>query len=86
MHEMSIALEICRIAEAQVGTEAAPEIRRIVVIVGDDSGVEASNLSFCLDALVALPPFRNAKADLVAAPGDVLRVDYLEVDDGRPSD
>jgi Zn finger protein HypA/HybF involved in hydrogenase expression len=86
MHEMSIALEICRIAEAQVGTEAAPSIRRIVVIVGDDSGIEASNLSFCLDALVTLPPFRNAKAHLVAAPGDVLRVDYLEVDDGRPGD
>jgi len=86
MHEMSIALEICRIAEAQVGTEAAPSITRIVVIVGDDSGIERSNLSFCLDALVTAPPFKNAKAELVAASGDVLRVDYLEVDDGRPSD
>jgi Zn finger protein HypA/HybF involved in hydrogenase expression len=85
MHEMSIALEICRIAEAQVGSEAAPSIKRIVVIVGDDSGIERSNLAFCLDALVTLPPFRDAKAELVAARGDVLRVDYLEVDDDRPS-
>jgi Zn finger protein HypA/HybF involved in hydrogenase expression len=86
MHEMSIAMEICRIAEAQVGSEAASGIRRIVVLVGDDSGIERDNLSFCLDALVTMPPFQNAKAEIVAARGDVLRVDYLEVDDGRPGD
>lgn len=83
MHEMSIALEVCRIAE----TQAPPEqVVRVGVEVGDDAGVEVSNLEFCLEALLNEPPFAGATPLISRVPGDVLRVSYLDVDDGRPDD
>ena len=45
-----------------------------------------ANLAFCLEALLASPPFRHARPDLVRLSGDQLRVSYLEVDDGGPTD
>ncbi len=83
MHEMSIALEIARIAEAKLGASAG-ELVTVAVEVGDRAGVEPSSLEFCLDAVFATPPFRGAKGTIVPASGDVLQVAYLEVDDGRP--
>lgn len=85
MHEMGVATEICRIAEHKVGTAMAPSLRRVAVIVGSDAGVEPSSLGFCLDALLAQPPFGAATSQISLEPGDALRVDYLEVDDGRSS-
>jgi Zn finger protein HypA/HybF involved in hydrogenase expression len=82
---MSIALEICRIAEDQVGLEVLPRVREVCVIVGDDSGVELANLQFCLDVLLDHDPFRKARATLARTAGSELRVDYLEVDDDRPT-
>jgi len=86
MHEMSIALEIGRLAETQVGLEHVGEIVTVGVEVGDDAGIEPENLEFCLEAVLATPPFRRAKPVLERLPGDVLRLSYLEVDDGRPDD
>ena len=86
MHEMSIALEVCRIAEQQVGREALGGVVAVGVEVGDDAGVEIGSLAFCLDALLAEPPFGGAKPVITRLKGDVLRVSYLEVDDGRPDD
>jgi Zn finger protein HypA/HybF involved in hydrogenase expression len=80
---MSIALEVCRIAEQQA--EAA-RVVTVAVEVGDDAGVEVSSLEFCLESLLAGPPFTGAKPVIARVPGDVLRVSYLEVDDGRPDD
>lgn len=85
MHEMSVAMEVCRIAQDQVGLEALSSVREIGVIVGRQSGVEPSSLSFCLEALLEQPPFSGARAVLEMTPGDDLRVDYLEVDDGGPT-
>lgn len=82
MHEMSIALEICRIAEQQVGLSTLPSVREVGVIVGRHSGVEPDNLVFCLEALLDQPPFQGARVELELTGGDDLRVDYLEVDDG----
>jgi Zn finger protein HypA/HybF involved in hydrogenase expression len=86
MHEMSLALEICRIAEQQAGPSGAGQVRTVGVEVGDDAGVEVSSLTFCLEALLAQPPFTQARPVIDRLPGDVLRVSYLEVDDGRPHD
>jgi Zn finger protein HypA/HybF involved in hydrogenase expression len=86
MHEMSLALEICRIAEQQAGQDGAGRVVRVGVEVGDDAGVEISSLAFCLEALLGQPPFANARPVIDRRPGDVLRVSYLEVDDGRPDD
>jgi Zn finger protein HypA/HybF involved in hydrogenase expression len=84
MHEMSLALEIGRIAELQAG----PSVRNVIAVgvdVGDEAGVEPENLAFCLEAVLATPPFR-AKPVIARCRGDVLRVSYLEVDDERSDD
>lgn len=86
MHELSVALEICRIAEERLGTEAAASLVAVGVELGDLAGVEPDNLTFCLEALLAAPPFGHARPHIVRLPGDLLRVSYLEVDDGRPDD
>lgn len=85
MHEMSLALEICRIAEDQVGIDALRRVREVGLVVGRDSGVEPDNLVFCLEALLEQPPFAGAKTAMELSPGDVLRVDYLDLEDERPS-
>lgn len=85
MHEMSIALEVCRLAGERLGA-AAPKLVAVGVTVGDDAGVEPENLAFCLEALLAEPPFRGASPQVLREPGDALHLSYLEVDDDRPDD
>jgi Zn finger protein HypA/HybF involved in hydrogenase expression len=85
MHEMSIAMEVCRIAEDQVGLDAMPRIREIGVVVGVRSGVEPESLRFCLEALLERPPFDRARPALELTAGDDLRVAYLDVDDADSS-
>ena len=88
MHEMSIALEVCRIAEGQASAAGtAPD--RVVAVgveVGDAAGVELSSLTFCLESLLAQPPFAGAKPVFTRLADDTLRVSYVEIDDGRPDD
>ncbi|MDH3495401.1 MAG: hydrogenase maturation nickel metallochaperone HypA [Gemmatimonadota bacterium] len=86
MHELSLAMEICRIAESHVEPGQARRIVEVGVEVGDDAGVEADNLAFCLEVLLGQPPFAGARARLNRQVGDVLRVSYLEVEDGRADD
>jgi Zn finger protein HypA/HybF involved in hydrogenase expression len=86
MHELSLAHEICRIAEANAGTAGPAAVREVAVEVGDEAGVEPESLTFCLEVLLTQPPFSMARPKLIRARGDVLRVSYLEVDDGRPND
>ena len=63
MHEMSIALEIARIAEEKLG-DAASELVGVAVDVGDNAGVEPSSLEFCLEAVFKTPPFAGAQPHL----------------------
>ncbi|HEU4565612.1 MAG TPA: hydrogenase/urease maturation nickel metallochaperone HypA [Gemmatimonadaceae bacterium] len=86
MHEMSIAMEVCRMAEERVGTERAGQLVSLGLDVGDQAGVEASNLEFCLETLLSIPPFTGATPVIARCAGDVLRLTYLEVDDDRPRD
>lgn len=85
MHEMSLAMEIARIAEDKLG-DTASQLVTVAVDVGDDAGVEPSSLAFCLEAVFATPPFVGATPKILRCAGDVLRVAYLEVDDGRSDD
>lgn len=85
MHELSVALEVCRMAEERLGPDAR-RLRRVGLIVGDEAGVEPANLSFCLDALLGQPPFGAANVVVNRSPGDALRVEYYEVDDDDPDD
>lgn len=85
MHEMSVALEVCRLAEARLGDEA-DSLVAIGITVGDAAGVEPQNLQFCLEALLAEPPFRGAQPRILRTAGDVLQLSYLEVLDHGSSD
>jgi len=86
VHEMSVALEICRLAEKHMGIERLPSVVAVGVAVGDDAGLEVANLEFCLDALLAEPPFTGARSCISREPGPDLRLDYLEVEDAGPDD
>jgi Zn finger protein HypA/HybF involved in hydrogenase expression len=82
MHEMSIALEVLSIAEDRLGSDALADVVRVGLQVGDDSGVEINSLEFCLGVVLSAPPFGRAIATIERVQGDVLRVAYLEVEDG----
>lgn len=86
MHELSLALEVCRLAGDVLTRERGAAVREIGVEVGDDAGVELENFRFCLDALLTEPPLTGARADLIVVPGESLRLVYVEVDDGCPDD
>ena len=86
MHELSVAIEICRIAEERLGPTEAGRLVTVGIEVGDQAGIEPDNLTFCLEALLSAPPFGGAHPEVTRLPGDTLRVSYLEVDDGRPDD
>lgn len=84
MHEMSIALEVCRLAESRLG-QAADRLVALGVTVGDEAGVEPENLAFCLEALLAEPPFQGAQPKIMREPGHALHLSYLEVIDDDSS-
>ena len=83
MHEMSVALEVCRLAEEQVGLDALPLVCGLGLEVGERSGVAVENLAFCLESLLAIPPFRGARAQIERSAGADLRLQWLEIDDER---
>ena len=72
--------------EERAGTSGAAAVRAVGLEVGDDAGVEIANLQFCLETLLAEPPFSGARPVILRRSGDVLRLAFLEVDDGRPDD
>jgi len=86
VHELSLALDVCRIAEDTVGREQLPNVTEVGLEVGDGAGIELANFEFCLEALLASPPFGRAKPVIDCLPGDDLRVSYIEVEDGSPPD
>jgi Zn finger protein HypA/HybF involved in hydrogenase expression len=86
VHELSVALEICRIAEERLGPGELARLVGLGVEMGDESGLEPENLRFCLETLLSSPPFGAARPVITRLPGDALRVTYLEIEDGRPDD
>lgn len=81
MHELSIALEVCRITEEQVGRDTLHRVTEVALDVGDQAGVEVGSLEFCLESLLDAPPFAGARVRIFPQSGDALRVRYLELDD-----
>lgn len=86
MHELSLAIEIGRLAEEKLG----PSVARCVTVgveVGTESGVEPSALEFCLEAVFSHPPWVGAKAAISRPVGDIFQVTYFEIeDDDGPND
>ncbi len=83
MHEMSVALEVCRLAEEQVGRAALPAVTAVGVEVGDRAGIVVENLEFCLEALLSRPPFSAAKPVIERTPGEALRLAWLDIEEGE---
>jgi Zn finger protein HypA/HybF involved in hydrogenase expression len=83
MHELSIALEICRVLEGQLTDEQLPQLVNVGLDVGESYELELANLQFCLDTLLAQPPFAGATVTVSRVSGGDLRVGYLEIDDER---
>jgi len=81
---MSVALEVCRMAEERLGQDAS-RLVALGVSVGDDAGVEPGNLAFCLEALLDAPPFDGAEPRILREPGDGLHLKYLEIIDDDSS-
>lgn len=86
MHEMSVALEVCRMTEEQVGRDALDRVVTVGLEVGDRAGLVVESLQFCLDALLEQPPFGGARSVVERREGDVLRLAWLEIDDGDVDD
>ena len=86
MHELSIALEVCRLTEEQVGRDRLADVREVGMDVGADAGVEVCNLEFCLEALLSEPPFGHGRPVIARRQGNILQLTYLEVDDDRAND
>ncbi len=85
MHELSLAIEIGRLAEERLG----PSVARCVTVgveVGSACGVEPSALEFCLEAVFSYPPWAGAKPAITRPDGDIFQVTYFEIedDDGPP--
>jgi Zn finger protein HypA/HybF involved in hydrogenase expression len=86
MHELSVAMEICRIAEERLQGDDPRRLVTVGLDLGDQSGLEPGNLRFCLETLLSAPPFGAARPVITRLPGDALRVTYLEIEDGGPDD
>lgn len=81
MHELSLALEVCRMAVLAVRPAPAALIREVGVQVGDRANIEVGNFAFCLEALLAEPPFHQARPAIQRAAGAEFRLDYVEIED-----
>jgi len=86
MHELSVALEVCRMAEERLRPEERPRLRRVGVVVGADAGIEPENLEFCLEALLSAPPFGRATPAITRTAGTDLALAFLQVDDDGTND
>ncbi len=81
MHELSIALDVCRIAEEHVGAGALARVTAVGLDVGARAGIEIDNLEFCLEALLGSAPFGSGKPVINRLEGAELSVTYVEVED-----
>ena len=86
MHELSLALEVCRMAEARLEGASIRRLRRVGVEVGNDANIEVANFEFCLEALLGAPPFAGASPTITRCRGADLRLAFMEVDDDGPDD
>jgi Zn finger protein HypA/HybF involved in hydrogenase expression len=85
MHELSLALEVCRLAESHVPPDRVATLRTVAIEIGEESNVEIENFRFCLETLLGAPPFGGAHPAFIPRPGTDLRIAWLEVDDDSPA-
>jgi Zn finger protein HypA/HybF involved in hydrogenase expression len=84
VHELSLAMEIGRLAEEKLG-ESVARCVAVGVDVGTDSGVEPSALEFCLQTVLSQPPWTGARPVLTCPQGDLFQLSWLEIEDDDSS-
>lgn len=72
MHEFSIALSIVDIAEEAVASNCGTAVERIVLDVGQLSGIELDALSFVWDAATKSSVLEGAERDIHIIPGKAI--------------
>jgi len=83
VHELSIALEICRVVEERIPAAQLHQLAEVGLDIGERATMEVANLQFCLDTLLAHSPFAGADVVIARTDGEDTRVSYLEIDDER---
>ncbi len=68
MHEMSIALSLLELAEAEARKNNCKQITSITVEYGALSGIMPESLKFCFEILTADGPHKGAKLELIEIP------------------
>lgn len=68
MHEMSIAISLLELAEAEAAKHGCTRILRLKVEYGAMSGIMPEALKFCFDALLEGGPHQGAILELIEIP------------------
>lgn len=68
MHEMSIAMSLLELAEAEVLKNSCKRIVRLKVEYGAMAGIMPEALKFCFDALIEAGPHKGAVLELAEIP------------------
>ena len=68
MHELSIAQSILEIIKENVNSEDTGKVRKILLEIGDMSGIVSDSLNFCFDAVKLESPFENSTLEIINIP------------------
>lgn len=68
MHEMSIAISLLELAEAEAAKHGCTRILRLKIEYGAMSGIMPEALKFCFDALLEGGPHQGAILELIEIP------------------
>lgn len=68
MHEMSIAMSLLELAEAEARKNGCNRVTRVKVECGELSGIMPDSLRFCFETLVEGTRHKGALLDLVEVP------------------
>lgn len=81
MHEMGIAQSTLDAVRKEAALRPGYRVAKIVVRLGDLSGVDTESLSFCFDALVQGTDLDPLELVLDQVKGDALDLAYLELEE-----
>jgi hydrogenase nickel incorporation protein HypA/HybF len=64
MHELSVAQNIIDIVKDNVPVNNYTNVKKVLLEVGEFSGIVADSLLFCFDAIKLETPFKNAEMEI----------------------
>ncbi|MGI5172726.1 hydrogenase maturation nickel metallochaperone HypA [Treponema sp. OMZ 840] len=82
MHELGVVCEVLKTVQKIVEQEKVSKIEKIVLQVGELSGIVPAYLEECFPAAVYKTPFEGTKLEMEVIPGEVKCKDCSEVFNG----